>query len=111
VIAVLVMLSLILTVSALFPGITGAQIVGILIGGSVLAVAITVGLPAPMTLASGPLSEPNRDLWRMPPLEQLPPARLSTLERVWLIVLRAYLVVAAGLVLIRIVTLAVGGLN
>jgi hypothetical protein len=40
----------------------------------------------------------------MPPLEQLPPARLSMLERVWLIVLRAYLVVAGGLVLIRIVT-------
>jgi hypothetical protein len=47
----------------------------------------------------------------MPPLEQLPPARLSMLEQVWLIVLRAYLVVAGGLVLIRIVTLAVGGPN
>jgi hypothetical protein len=44
----------------------------------------------------------------MPPLDQLPPARLTTLNRVWLIVLRAYLVVAAGLVLIRIVTLAIG---
>jgi hypothetical protein len=47
----------------------------------------------------------------MPPLEQLPPARLSRLARVWLIVLRTYLVVAGGLVLIRIVTLAVGGLS
>jgi hypothetical protein len=45
----------------------------------------------------------------MPPLEQLPPARLTSLERVWLIVLRAHLVIAGGLVLIRIVTLAVGG--
>jgi hypothetical protein len=43
VIAVLVMLSLILTVSVLFPGIAGMQIVGILIGGSVLAAAIAVG--------------------------------------------------------------------
>jgi hypothetical protein len=44
VIAVLVMLSLILTVSVLFPGITGAQIAAILIGGSVLAVMTATGL-------------------------------------------------------------------
>jgi hypothetical protein len=31
------------------------------------------------------------------------------LNRVWLLVLRAYLVVAAGLVLLRILTLATGG--
>jgi len=116
-IAVLVMRSLVLTVSVLFPGITGMQILGIVIGGSVLAVAIAVGvsavspvsLPTSITLPSVPPSELNCDFWRMPPLEQLPPVRLSTLERVWLIVLRAYLVVAGGLVLIRIVTLAVGG--
>jgi NRAMP (natural resistance-associated macrophage protein)-like metal ion transporter len=119
VIAVLVILSLILTVSVLFPGITGTQIVEILVGGSVLAVATAVGVsrasrasrPTPTPRASAPPSEPNRDSWRMPPLEQLSPARLSTLERVWLIVLRAYLVVAGGLVLMRIVTLAIGGLN
>ena len=41
------------------------------------------------------------DHWRMPPLDHLPPARLSTPGRIWMIVLRAYLVIAAGLVLIR----------
>jgi hypothetical protein len=35
----------------------------------------------------------------------LPPPRLSTALRTWMLVLRAYLVLAAGLVLIRIVTL------
>jgi hypothetical protein len=45
----------------------------------------------------------------MPPLDQLPPARLTALNRAWLIVLRAYLLVAAGLVLARIVMLATGG--
>jgi hypothetical protein len=117
VIAVVVILSLILTVSVLFPGITGTQIVGILVGGSALAVTIAVGvsgaslvsLPTPTTLASVPRSVPNRDSRRMPPLERLPPARESTLERVSLIVLHAYLVVASGFMLICIVTLAVSG--
>jgi hypothetical protein len=105
------MLSLILTVSVLVPGIAGMQIVGILIGGSVLAAAIAVSAASAVSPRTSitPPRDPNRDFWRMPPLEQLPPARLSTLERVWLIVLRAYLVVAGGLVLIRTVTLAVDG--
>ena len=45
----------------------------------------------------------------MPPLDQLPPARLTALERAWLIVLRVYLIVAGGLVVVRIVTLALDG--
>jgi hypothetical protein len=40
---------------------------------------------------------------------ELPPARLATISRIWLIVLRGYLVVAAGLVLARIVQLATVG--
>jgi hypothetical protein len=38
----------------------------------------------------------------MPPLHKLPPARLSLSARIWAFVLRAYLVLAAGLILIRI---------
>jgi hypothetical protein len=45
-------------------------------------------------------------IWRMPPLNQLPPAQLTPLARIWLAVLRSYLVVAGGLVLWRIVELA-----
>jgi hypothetical protein len=45
----------------------------------------------------------------MPPLETLPPARMSTLSRIWMIVLRGYLVVAGGLVLVRIFQLATAG--
>jgi hypothetical protein len=45
----------------------------------------------------------------MPPLDQPPRARLTPLERIWRIVLRAYRVVAGGLVLIRIVMLATVG--
>ena len=117
VIAVLVMLSLILTLSVLFPGITGAQIVEILVGGTILAVLIAVAVmlaspvsvPAERRAASVRPPSRSRDSWRTPPLEQLPPARLTRLGRIWLVVLRAYLIVAGGLVLIRIVTLALGG--
>jgi len=44
----------------------------------------------------------------MPPLASLPPARLSLAAKTWMGVLRLYLVVAGGLVLIRIATLAIG---
>jgi Mn2+/Fe2+ NRAMP family transporter len=115
VIAVLVMLSLILTVAVFYPAIGEGEIVSILIGGGVLAVVVAI---------SGRLAEPatrltedgvastgalRRHAWRTPPLVDLPPMRLTILSRIWLIVLRGYLLVAAGLVLVRIVELAIGG--
>ena len=50
----------------------------------------------------------SRDAWRMPPLSQLQPLRLSAAVKIWMFVLRAYLVLAAGLILLRIATLAAG---
>ena len=50
----------------------------------------------------------SRNAWRMPPLDSLPPAKLSLAARTWMGALRLYLVVAGGLVLIRIVMLAIG---
>ncbi len=50
----------------------------------------------------------SRSAWRMPPLDQLPPAKLSLAAKTWMGVLRLYLVIAGGLVLFRIVMLAVG---
>jgi NRAMP (natural resistance-associated macrophage protein)-like metal ion transporter len=116
VIVVLVMLSMILTLSVLFPGIDETEIAGILIGGSSVAILISIGVcldqpprvPTENIPASVPSTGERRDTWRMPGLAELPPAQLTPLHRVWLIVLRAYLVVAAGLVLARIVLLALG---
>jgi NRAMP (natural resistance-associated macrophage protein)-like metal ion transporter len=119
VIATLVILSMILTLSVLFPGMGESTILGILIGGSLLAIIVAAGIklaqrssaraaPVAADAALRAHNESSRDNWRMPPLNQLPPARLTTLNRVWLIVLRTYLVVAAGLVLVRIVALAIG---
>ena len=56
-------------------------------------------------VAAAPIS---RHTWRMPPLDRLPPAKLSLAAKTWMGVLRLYLVVAGGMVLFRIVMLAIG---
>jgi hypothetical protein len=114
IVAVLVMLSVILTASVLYPGITGTQMATVLAGGSMLALVIASavklyerrhGTDEPETA----IAEAQRDTWRMPPLGALAPAPLTMLSRVWLIALRGYLVLAAGLVLVRIIQLATSG--
>ena len=50
----------------------------------------------------------SRATWRMPPLDRLPRAKLSLAAKTWMGVLRLYLVVAGGLVLFKIVMLAIG---
>jgi hypothetical protein len=117
IVAILVMLSSILTLSVLFPQITGWDSVAILVVGSVIAIVVTVSArvmrPVPistrMPLSSSPSIAIERRRWRMPPLDELPPARLNLVSRIWLVVLRIYLLVAGGLVLFRIVTLVGGG--
>ncbi|GAC1408836.1 MAG: hypothetical protein NVSMB64_17460 [Candidatus Velthaea sp.] len=42
----------------------------------------------------------------MPPLNQLPPAKLSLLNRVWLLILRFYLVGAVVLVIYKVTLVA-----
>ena len=87
----------------------------VLIGGSVLALGVTfaVRLIERRRGAPGrnerPLPVEERETWRMPPLETLAPAQLTLLSRTWLIVLRSYLVIAAGLVLVRIAQLVAAG--
>jgi Mn2+/Fe2+ NRAMP family transporter len=107
VVAALVLLSIILTASALFPDIDDRTILAILVSGVAAALLVTVaflvwrrGRPVEAIDRSG------RALWRMPPLEALDRPRMTTATRLWMAVLRGYLVVAAGLVLVRIVHLA-----
>jgi len=45
----------------------------------------------------------TRDTWRMPPLDQLPPSNLTLTKRIWMGVLRGYLIVAVGLVVVKVV--------
>jgi len=116
VIAALVLLSVILTVSVLFPDATNEQVIlGILGGGGAVAVIAALVIMA-LSQNGGDASPPeevaaasmSRDTWRMPPLDQLAPAKLSLAAKTWMGVLRLYLVVAGGLVLFRIIMLAIG---
>jgi len=112
VIAVLVMLSIILTASVLYPEMSGETIIAMLVGGCLAALVIYLTFGGIRPTVEAPVEPARRSLrntWRMPPLAELPPRQLTTLNRVWLLVLRAYLIVAAGLVLLRILTLVTGG--
>src|SRR6202048_1744427 len=116
VVAVLVMLSVILTGSVLYPGISDTVILSILIGGSVVGLVAALGVSFAQRRLGKPQAENIGSIsrtvnvanenWRMPPLEQLPQARLSLASRIWLIVFRAYLLFAGSLVLFRIFQLA-----
>jgi len=115
IVAVLVILSVVLTASVLFPDATNDQVIfAILGGGGVLAAVVAAVI---MVLSrkekkdgqeavGATISQEN---WRMPPLTQLAPAKLSLAAKTWMSVLRLYLVVAGGMVLYRIVMLAIGG--
>jgi Mn2+/Fe2+ NRAMP family transporter len=119
VIAALVLLSVILTASVLFPDATNEQvIIDILVGGGLAAMIVAlVAIALSGDAKGGGKAEINdandtaalsRDTWRMPPLRQLAPAKLSLAAKTWMGALRLYLVVAGGLVLFRIVMLAIG---
>ena len=119
VVAVLVMLSVILTGSVLFPDISDTVILSMLIGGSAAGLIASLGVAfvqrrwgrseSEITGPSFTTANVGRENWRMPPLDQLPPTRLSLASRIWMIVLRGYLIVAGGLVLVRIFQLATAG--
>ncbi|HEX8806126.1 MAG TPA: NRAMP family divalent metal transporter [Candidatus Aquilonibacter sp.] len=103
VIAALIILSIILTASTLFPSFGTTQIEWTLgIGGAAsLLIAMFALLTKPPAARRW-----LKDEWQMPPLSTLPPARLTMMNRVWLSVLRAYLIVALVLVVVRVVQIA-----
>ncbi|AMM33570.1 manganese transporter [Sinomonas atrocyanea] len=115
VIAVLVILSVVLTAAVLFPDISGAAILQILGGGALLALLAAAGIAVVRlrAAASGkaapaaPVDRSQRAAWRMPPLALLERPRLSVARRAGLSVLRVYLLVAMVLVIVRVVQLAV----
>jgi Mn2+/Fe2+ NRAMP family transporter len=111
---VLVMLSIILTASVMYPDITGDAILEVLAGGTLMAVA---GYAATVVVrklrresensaareSEFGLSKETRANWRMPPLDELPAPQLTMSKRVWMGVLRGYLIVAVALVIVKVV--------
>ena len=117
VIWVLVMLSIILTAATVFPGLSGQAIVAVLGGGTAVGIAgfaiVTLLRPRSGELAAaGQVFSPDgravRATWRMPPLNVLPAPNLSLSKKVWMGVLRAYLIVAVVMVALKVVQVAVG---
>jgi Mn2+/Fe2+ NRAMP family transporter len=115
VIAVLVMLSIVLTAAVVFPDITSTAILAILGAGTGLAVLAGVcgwlsqrhHLRQADTTAA--VDRQLRASWRMPPLALLTRPQLSTGRRLGLMVLRGYLVIAVSMVIVRVVQLALAG--
>ena len=125
----LVLLSVILTASVLFPSIGGGAIIGVLGGG--LLVGATIGavlliryngyrnavlgdrmLSVPRgghpTFAARETELAARATWRMPALELLQKPALSMQRKAGLMTLRAYLVLAVVLVIVKLVTVSIG---
>ncbi|MTJ83646.1 MAG: divalent metal cation transporter [Telmatospirillum sp.] len=114
VVTALVMLSVLMTASALWPGLGDRTIIAGLAGGGIAALLLFLGLGrldrgCRRTRRGEEVDRTLRAGWAMPALSSLPPPRLTLINRTWLIVLRAYLFLAAGLILARIVTLALTG--
>ncbi|HEY8162141.1 MAG TPA: NRAMP family divalent metal transporter [Methylocystis sp.] len=112
VIAVLVMLSAILTASVLFPEATDETVILSILGGGGLLTLVAAFASKSLgekqqRKRKSPARRQTLDAWRMPPLSELPPVTLSAASRIWMGVLRAYLVIAGGLVFARIIMLAV----
>ena len=114
VIAVLVMLSTILTASVLFPGITAGQIIAVFVVGGLLTIiaAAYLAWAAHRHKRKNPARPgtptADRATWRMPPVAMLSKPVMSSGTKVGLTVLRTYLIVAAALVVIKVVQLALG---
>ena len=109
----LVMLSIILTAATLFPNMSGETIIGILGGGSLLGIVGFAGFSLLRRRDTGSDAFPadRRAVqagWRMPPLDMLPPAQLSRAKRLWMVILRGYLIAAVVLVAVKVVQIALG---
>ncbi len=110
VIAALVTQSIIPTAFVLYPDLGEKTILAILGGGFGFALAgvATLRFMRRVDLAQ-PIDRSLRAIWRMPPLNELAPAYMTPLTRIWMVALRGYLFIAGGLVLIRIVQLVISG--
>jgi NRAMP (natural resistance-associated macrophage protein)-like metal ion transporter len=108
VVALLVTMSVVLTASVLFPGITSRQILSIASGCTVAAVAAG-GWTLIRSLrvhSSVEVDRRGRENWRMPPLNMLSKPVMSAGRKAALTVLGSYMAIAMVLVIVRIIQMA-----
>ncbi|ATY14927.1 divalent metal cation transporter [Amycolatopsis sp. AA4] len=107
VVGVLVVLSVILTASVLFPDLSAGQIFLIMAVSGGIGV-LTAGYALVRRRSAAPIDRTGRAEWRMPPLQYLPPPELSIGRKIGLTALRTYLLLAMALVVVKLVQLALG---
>ncbi|MGA8726960.1 MAG: NRAMP family divalent metal transporter [Acidimicrobiales bacterium] len=112
VIGVLVLLSIILTASVLFPSISSDQIVGVLVGGIIAGSLVGIyvlarGRAVAHERVTVPVEWQRRETWRMPALHLLGKPALSTQRKIGLVILRGYLLIAFALVIVKVVEVAI----
>jgi NRAMP (natural resistance-associated macrophage protein)-like metal ion transporter len=106
---ILLLLSVVLTASVLFPSISAGAIEGILGGG--LGIGLVAGTVVGLKtrgssrLRVAPSAVQRRD-WRMPPLTLLEKPELSRTAKIAMITMRSYLALAVVLVVVKVVVVA-----
>ena len=115
VIAVLITLSVVLTASVVFPGITAGQIVAIcatcaavsVLGGLVMLVRRRrIRVAVTEAMSADAISVADRNNWRMPPLSELTAPVISRGRKLGLTALWAYLLIALAMVIVKVVLIA-----
>ncbi|WBP90135.1 NRAMP family divalent metal transporter [Kitasatospora cathayae] len=108
VVGVLVTLSLILTASVVWPDISSDAILWIMAGCGIAGVLVAgyFFLFGRKGTKEDPIDRTGREDWRMPPLETLAKPVMSTARKVGMGALRAYLLIAMIMVIIKIVQTA-----
>ncbi|TDR72439.1 NRAMP family divalent metal transporter [Paludibacterium purpuratum] len=104
IVSVLVMMSVILTAAVLFPNISESIILAILIGGGVACV-LTVIVQQFMGGRDAVTVKPDMETlynWRMPALADLKPMLLTGRSKLWMAVLRGYMLVAIAMVIYKV---------
>ena len=110
IVGILVVLSLILAVETVFPSVDATQLLVVLSGALVLGLAASGVAQWRSHRAAAKSENPavNRALWRMPPLDTLPKPARSLTRTIGLTCLRGYLVVAAVVLLLKVIGLGLG---
>jgi hypothetical protein len=112
IVGVLTMLSLILATNTLFPTWNVTQLTevlgGITVAGIVAITILQLGRKPTSKEANTALDTGDRWTWRMPPLDTLPKGMPSKATAIGMLVLRAYLVVAVLLLIVKAVELFMG---
>ncbi|QSO48850.1 Nramp family divalent metal transporter [Alicyclobacillus mengziensis] len=110
IVGVLVVLSLILAVATFFPN-ANVQLMSIVSAGVLLVGLLSAGIvsyfrrPRVRPLDSG--REEDRHSWRMPPVHKLTQAVWSPTQKLAMVTLRGYLVIAVVMLVVKVVQLSV----